>query len=369
MEKVLYTTNIPSPYRVDFFNELGRYVDLTVAYERESANTRNIQWLSEKAVNYKAIFMKGRPIGDDTAFCPEIIPLIFKGKFDRIIIGAYYTATGILATELLRLFKIPFSFSGDGGFEHKENIIKRGIKNHLQSGGEMYFSPSRYSDQVLYNAGYRKEQIKRYVFTSVREKDIIKQPVTMKEKRQIRRKLGIPEKKMLLGVGRLLELKGWDTLLDLAERFAPDTGIYIVGGNPIGTCYEKYTCMNTTNTHFIEFKQKAELAEYYMAADVFVFPSHKEAWGLVVNEAMAYGLPVVTTKTCVAGSELVEDGKNGYLFTAKKREELFHKLDVILSDQTLSLSMAKASLDKIHNYTIENMVKDYLRAFGVLPAE
>lgn len=369
MEKVLYTTNIPSPYRVDFFNELGRYVDLTVAYERESANTRNSQWLSEKAVNYKAVFMKGKPIGDDTAFCPEIIPLILKGKFDRIIIGAYYTATGILATELLRLFKIPFSFSGDGGFEHKENIIKREIKNHLQSGGEMYFSPSRYSDQVLYNAGYRKEQIKRYVFTSIKEEDIIEQPVTIEEKEQLRQKLEIPEKKILLGVGRLLDWKGWDTLLDLAERFTPDTGIYIVGGSPIGTCYEKYVHMNTINIHFIEYKPKKELAEYYMAADIFVLPSHEEVWGLVINEAMAYGLPVVTTKTCVAGSELVEDGKNGYHFTAKNREELYCKLNIILSNQALRLSMAKVSLDKIHGYTIENMAKDYLRAFGVLPAD
>lgn len=364
-EKLLYTTNIPSPYRVEFFNELGKYVDLTVAYERKSAKTRNDDWLGNKATNFKAVFMKGIAIGDDTAFCPEIVKMILNGSYDRIIIGAYYTATGILATELLRILKKPFSFSGDGGFVHHENLIKRMIKNHLQSGGEMYFSPSNCGDQVLYNAGYRKDQIKRYAFTSIKEKDILSEPVSEAERTELRRVLGVSETKMVLGVGRLLYCKGWDTLLDMAERFGPEVGIYLVGGDPRGSCYESYLEKGLPNIHFVDFKQKAELAKYYKAADVFVLPTHGDVWGLVVNEAMAYGLPVITTKTCVAGLELVRDGKNGYLFEANKRDELFIRINNILSNTELRISMSAHALATIRSYTIEKMVNDYLKALNI----
>ena len=365
MEKVLYITNIPSPYRVDFFNEFGKFVELTVTFERISTKTRDDLWLSSEAVNFKSVFMNGKAVGDDTAFCPQIIQIIMKGKFDRILIGTYYTPTGILATEFLRLTHKPFSFSGDGGFVRQDFVLKRMLKNHLQSGGQMYFSPSKCGDQVLINAGYRKDQIKRYAFTSIKENDILPCPVAQEKKAELRQKLGICEKHIVLGVGRLLDWKGWDTLLDMAEKFGSDTGVYLVGGDPKGTYYEEYENKGFSNIHFVSFKQKKDLTEYYMAADVFVLPSHEEVWGLVVNEAMAYGLPVVTTNTCVAGSELVEDGINGFLFTAKNRKELYDKLKCILENQELRNMMAKESIRKIRSYTIEIMAKDYLHALGI----
>ena len=55
--KVLFLTNIPSPYRVDFFNELGKLCELTVLFEREKATDR--EWDSNNNINYEAIYLKG----------------------------------------------------------------------------------------------------------------------------------------------------------------------------------------------------------------------------------------------------------------------------------------------------------------------
>ena len=159
MLKVLFTANIPVPYRTDFFNKLGEYVDLTVTYERKSAGTRNQEWLKNDFRNYKAIFLKGIRIGDDCACSIELVNIIKAGNFDRIIIGIYYSPTAIMATEYMRMCKIPFIFSGDGGFVKQENRFKRAIKNHLQSGAEVCFYPSKKGDEVLINAGYTTEQI------------------------------------------------------------------------------------------------------------------------------------------------------------------------------------------------------------------
>ena len=51
--KVLFITNVPSPYRVDFFNEIGKYVDLTVLFERNNAKSRNDEWMSNNFKNFK----------------------------------------------------------------------------------------------------------------------------------------------------------------------------------------------------------------------------------------------------------------------------------------------------------------------------
>ena len=63
--------------------------------------------------------------------------------------------------------------------------------------------------------------------------------------------------------------------------------------------------------HFAGFKNQSELAAYYGAGDVLVLPSAVEPWGLVVNEAMAAGLPIVTTEAAGCAPDLVRSGKNG----------------------------------------------------------
>ena len=64
----------------------------------------------------------------------------------------------------------------------------------------------------------------------------------------------------------------------------------------------------------MSFMTKKELADWYQAADLFVMPTREDVWGLVVNEAMAYGLPVISSDMCGAASEMVKNGYNGYIF-------------------------------------------------------
>ena len=56
--KVLFLTQIPSPYKMDFFAGLGRYTDLTVLFERASAGNRDSEWLRKKPKNFRAVFLK-----------------------------------------------------------------------------------------------------------------------------------------------------------------------------------------------------------------------------------------------------------------------------------------------------------------------
>ena len=101
--KVFFLANIPSPYRVDFFNELGKYCDLTVFFERQNALGR--EWARKKDLNYKSIFLNGIKIGEDSSLCLDIIKYIKKDMFDIFIVGGYGTCTGMLAIQLLKTKK------------------------------------------------------------------------------------------------------------------------------------------------------------------------------------------------------------------------------------------------------------------------
>ena len=78
----------------------------------------------------------------------------------------------------------------------------------------------------------------------------------------------------------------------------------------------------------------------------------------MINEAMAYGLPIVTTDRCVAGVELVENGVNGYVVPVEDETALADSLKRVLSGDTAA--MGSASLEKIRGYTIENMAKAHV---------
>ena len=88
-----------------------------------------------------------------------------------------------------------------------------------------------------------------------------------------------------------------------------------------------------------------------------MLPTREDIWGLVINEAMAYGLPVITTERCVAGLELIENGVNGYVVPVEDAAALAEKINAVLSADLHQ--MGEASLEKIRPYTLENMAKTH----------
>lgn len=94
-KKVLFLTNIPAPYRVDFFNELGKYFELTVSFEGTYATDRNQNWKADEALNYCARFIPGIRVAADEFFCVGILKVL-KEQWDAIILGQYATPTAMM---------------------------------------------------------------------------------------------------------------------------------------------------------------------------------------------------------------------------------------------------------------------------------
>jgi len=355
--KLLFLTNVPSPYRVEFFNELGKHCNLTVLYEKQRSEERHEMWMAQAQTNYQSVYLRGISTGADTAFCPNVLQYLKKNIYDHIIVCSISTPTGILALEYLKLMRIPYALEGDGGFAKNGIGPREWYKKHLIKGAQFYFSTSGKHDEYYLQYGAEPRHIVRYPFTSLTEEDILKKPVTPEAKRQIRNRLNIKEEKCVLSVGQFIYRKGYDVLLQACSAMARDIGFYIIGGEP--TCeYLEYIKMHSLdNIHFIGFKTKDELKEYYKAADLFVLPTREDIWGLVINEAMANGLPVVSTDKCIAALELVEDGINGYIIPVENAAALVNRMINILRDCEIRIQMAENNLRKAQSYTFEKMAQ------------
>lgn len=192
----------------------------------------------------------------------------------------------------------------------------------------------------------------------MRNSDILQKPLSVEE---IKRELGIKEDKVVLSVGRFIHTKGFDILPEAASNISRDVGIYIVGGEPTVEYLKIKAKYELRNVKFAGFKPKDDLKKYYEAADLFVLPTRKDIWGLVINEAMACGLPVITTERCIAGIELVKDNENGFIIPVEDAKQVAVKVEHILRDDTLRINMSRRSLEKIREYTIGNMVETHIK--------
>lgn len=353
--RVLYMTNIPVPYRVAFFNELGKYCDLTVTFERKRAADRNNEWLSNSFQNFKGVFLQGYSKGAEQAFCPAIAPYLSRKKFDAFIVGGYSTPTGMLAIEILRAKRIPFWMNSDGGLIKSDNKVRYAIKRHFIASAASWLSTGKQTTEYLVHYGADRKRVYTYPFTSVSEQQILERSPTLEEKNTLRKELSIKEQKMVVSVGRYIPIKGFDVLMRSAQKLPQEVGVYIIGGNPGDDYLQMQQELQVRNIHFVDFMPMEQLAKYYQAADVFVLPTRGDVWGLVVNEAMANGLPVITTDRCVAGLELVRQGENGYIVPVEDANALAEAIKTFYKSD--SVKMSKNALQTIRDYTIEKMAE------------
>lgn len=359
---VLYLTNIPAPYRVKFFNELGKKCNLTVLYEMQQAKDRDESWTNYNDEFYKKKQLKGMGIGNDSAFCIEVLKFLDKSVYDVIVVGGYSTPTAMLAILYMKIKRIPFILNADGGRAKKDKWIVKKIKKFFIGSATGYLSTGKYTDEYFEYYGANGNRIFRYPFTSVQKSDISQNVPSKIEKQEIKNRLEINDETIVISVGQFIYRKGFDVLIKSMNDIQNAT-LYIIGGQPTKEYSELISTLGLTNIKFLPFMKPEELRLYYQVADVFVLPTRYDIWGLVVNEAMAQALPVVTTEQCVAGLEMIDDGKNGFVVPVDDEHRLAEKINHILQDEKLRMSMARNSLNVAKDYSIEEMTEKHIEIF------
>jgi len=174
-------------------------------------------------------------------------------------------------------------------------------------------------------------------------------------------------KKTIIFVGTLKSVKGVKYLIKamkIITEKSPDTSLLIVGDGQekekLETLVQELNLQNS-----IRFAGKVtneQIPKYMAQADLFVLPSLSEGFPLVVVEAMASGLPIVTTN--VRGlPEIVQNGENGFNVEPKNPEDLAEKILLILESKDLREKMSKKNLIKANEYTWDRVVDELIKVY------
>ena len=166
---------------------------------------------------------------------------------------------------------------------------------------------------------------------------------------------------MIIYVGSFIPRKGVDILLKACKDME-DTAVVLVGGSDMSPYKDITSDGVECHIYPVGFKQKEEIKQYYRAADAMVLPTREDIWGLVVNEAMAEGLPVITTNRCLAGLSLVKNDENGYIVQVDDVEATKKAIERVFEADNVT-RFGRKSLEKIKGYTIEQMAREHREVF------
>ena len=353
--KILAFADFPSPYRVEVFKGLAKKCEIFAVFDKMSDQNRNDAWFcKDTGLNSISLLEEsGR-----AQFEKELKEI---KKYDLVLAYDYHIRNAIKLELACIRNKVPYIMNLDGAFIRK-NFLKNLIKRYLVTHASGYFASGSHAAEYFKYFGADESKIYYHPFTSLHEGEILKIPVSKEEKNIYKRNLGLSSKKMVLTIGQFIYRKGFDILLgawskELDEKYT----LVIVGGGEEENQYREYISKhNLKNVHLVGFKQKNEIFEYYKAADLFVLPTREDIWGLVINEAMAFGLPVIATDMCLGAVELIENGVNGYIVPVNNCAKLAEAMKkILLTDETM---MSQNNLKKISTYTYENVIESHIKA-------
>jgi glycosyltransferase involved in cell wall biosynthesis len=160
---------------------------------------------------------------------------------------------------------------------------------------------------------------------------------------------------VFLYVGRLWWQKGIDSLIDAFARIRQrgiDASLLLVGEGPDRTRYEDLVkTMGLRDVRFTGFVQQLDLPGMYALADAFVFPTRGDPYGLVVDEAMASGLPIISSTSAGEIASRVVDRQNGFLVPLDDPESLAKAMAQLAENTANSARMGEASLKLVERRT------------------
>ncbi|PAK49090.1 glycosyltransferase [Priestia megaterium] len=357
-------TYAKAPYRNSQWEEISKSYKLKIYYTGKNIEGRG--WEVEKL---KGIEEKGlkviKKFGKYGYLNKGLIKVVQEN--DCILLGGYEHPSYIILSILCRMYKKPFFLLYDGispkKIGMKENKIKYLLKKLVINNAHGFFANGTVGKEYfIENFNIRKEKIFNQVLSV--DNETIQQISCSKEviKRELVRKYDIQKfKHIIIYSGRLLKSKNVYSiiesisLLDNKEKYL----LLILGD---GEEKENLRLLaenlgvNIRITGFIS--NQKELFKHYYLGDLLVLPSSNEVWGLVVNEAMAAGLPVVVSTECGCVKDLVIENFNGYTFPPKDVITLAKILERILLKEDKE-GLGRNSLELIEEWNFKKSAQNF----------
>ena len=264
---------------------------------------------------------------------------------DAVIVMSWMNPTWWLTFLACLRFNIPVLFMTDANFyaEKFTNTWKSWIKRCIL--GKFLFPMAAgflcagTANQLLYSSyGVPKEKLVPFAYSWGYQSLIDKSKEMRGRRLELRRRHGLPEDaSIVLYCGRFSPEKASMELLQAYQMVShPKKALVLVGDGVLRKQMQDFIdVQGLKSVHFMGFQNRKDLLDFYALADMMVLPSNKETWGLVVNEALSYSLPIIASDQVGASVDLVIHDENGYIFPARDISALAEQISKLigLSDQ------------------------------------
>ena len=306
--RVLIIFNHPAPYKVNTFNELAKFVDLTVLFERTKAKDRPDSFYASNEYKFNYLFLKDGYFGKEGSLSNDVI-----------LMNGYSHLAELKAIKYMSKHHIKFGLLINGGVVKKESCFKRKYKTHYISKASFYLSPSKASNEYLKYYG-AINPIYNYPYCNIFSSEIV--IPSLEERTRIRNKFHLPlDKNIFINASQFIDRKNNIELMSLFKN--KEDHLVLVGDGPLKDKYQKFILDNNlNNVHLISFLNKKDLFELYRSCDVHVSLSKQDIFGHTILEALSCSLPVVASKNIVSALEYISNDKNGYIVDINNIEEI-----------------------------------------------
>ena len=296
---------------------------------------------------------------------PGILPALFSEHYDAVLVHGYTHATDWLGFLAAWISGTPVFLRGETVLKKEpswslqvlaKKILLRGTRACLAVG-----TPSR-----LFYRAYRVPENKVFFSPYGVDNDFFIRESRLWGARRtdLKRELGIaPEIPVILFCGKLVPRKRPQDLLSAFEKLSQPAALLFVGEGSLRPSLEQ-RARGRSDVLFAGLVDQREIPKYYAIADVFVLPSEREVTPLVVNEAMACGLPVVLSDAIPSAVDFVKQGENGFSFPLGDIQALSSFLDCLLRDEDLRRRMGRKSMEWVRAWNPEAAAEGIVQALS-----
>jgi glycosyltransferase involved in cell wall biosynthesis len=355
-------TSHPIQYQAPLFREISGRHDVHVFFghdapPQEQANAgfgAAFAWDVDLRSGYANSFLANvsrKP--DASAFfgcdTPEIADRLREGRYDALMVtgwGLKSYLQGIVAAKRLR---IPIIVRGDSHMLTPRSKIKTTAKDLLYRPFLRLFDAALFVGQMsrayFEHYGYPRERL--HFSPHCVDADWFAQRATAEARAQLRQRLSIdPDARVLLLAGKLISLK---RPLDVIRAAAVSRAngkmveVMVAGDGELKSRFVDEAAQAGVPAHMLGFRNQAEMPSVYAAADCLTLPSAHETWGLVANEALACGRPIVVSDQCGCAPDLAADGIAGRIFKMGDAADFSNAIAGLRFDRAQKEAIARRS--------------------------